>query len=259
MACDLSKFLNIHLLKQHLAHFLKTNQRVSSRTTQHSKSFTQLNLKRITTKDLIDFSYVDFKNPRIEDFGSQHGKSKRFKTTREHIRELQENMPVLETKQIARLLKSLPQKKEVDQIETKNEINQDIGEDNNFSNDNFEDLAGDEVLLEKLKDSKSKFKNKKKRSKSISYFHELSLLEELNINLPAIINEKYKTTDSLKLFEQNNKNKHHDSAKRKLNFSDFVKYSDKKLATKLKQDLENLTIEMRRKESVKEHEDDYLL
>lgn len=29
----------------------------------------------------------------------------------------------------------------------------------------------------------------------------MSLLDELNLNLPAIINEKYKTTDSIKLYE----------------------------------------------------------
>lgn len=53
--------LNIHLLKHHLAHFLKTNQRISSGNTQHSKSLTQLNLKRITTKDLVSLKANLFK------------------------------------------------------------------------------------------------------------------------------------------------------------------------------------------------------
>lgn len=58
------------------------------------------------------------------------------------------------------------------------------------------------------------------------------------------------------MFQKNNSS---DNSKRKLNFSELVKYNDKQLALKLKQDLENLTIEIRRKETIKEHEDDYLL
>lgn len=37
----------------------------------------------------------------------------------------------------------------------------------------------------------------------------MSLLDELNLNLLTIINEKYKTTDSIKLFENEKVNLNH--------------------------------------------------
>ncbi|CAF0769383.1 unnamed protein product [Brachionus calyciflorus] len=261
MANDVKKFLNIHFLKHHLANFLRSNQRVSSKATQSSTSIKPLNLKRITTKDLIDFTYIDFRNPRIENFQTkqQSSKSKRFKTTREHLKEIQDSMPILETKHLTRLLKTLPKKQEMPIIEKSQTFSNTLDDDDSISYQSTGKPVDDETLLEQLKNPRLKRKLKKKRSKSISYFHELSLLEELNLDLKSILSEKNKTTDSLKLSNHERDKKQIDLTKKKLNFADFKKFNEKQLALKLKQDLDNLTMEIRRKEAIKDHDDDYLL
>lgn len=54
-------------------------------------------------------------------------------------------MPVLETKQIARLLKSLPQIKKIDHVDMGKVDNEEIDENMTYdSNENFENLIDDE-------------------------------------------------------------------------------------------------------------------
>lgn len=193
-------------------------------------------------------------------------------------------MPILETKKLEKLLKTIPVHRPT---LAKNEQENDC-KDNHLLNDIvFKDDTTEPVddeylqflsfslnekfslnsnskrtLLLQLQYSSAKsFIKKGKRSRSMIPLKETSLAEELNLDKKKIKMDKYKTTDYVKirLYYGVRVGLGDDSYNKRIDMYELSKQDDKQIALKLKQDLENLTIELRRKETLKENEDEPLL
>ena len=225
MASDVQKFLNIHSLKHYLIMNMKSFKRTQKTIITEPIKISH-KIKSFTLKDLVD----DFRLKYEIDT------KRKYKNKKEHLKEIYSSMPILEIKNLEKILNTSranrkfiaesPKAESIDRSKTVSEI----PSQQQTENDLIMNLESEEVI-----------RPRKKRSKSINVLEYPKLADELNINIGRIAQERFKTTDVIRITfihglhvrVENEKNK-------RIKITDLKDEDPKAVAIKLKKDLDTL-------------------
>lgn len=175
---------------------------------------------------------------KVDDFRLNYEVDTRpkYKSKKEHLKEIYSSIPILEVRSLEKILNTAHNNRKFTAESPKESIER--------SKSTLEMPAHQETetdLIMNLESEEAVRPIRKKRSKSINVLEYAKLADELNIDVNEISQERFKTTDMIRITfihglhvrVENEKNK-------RLRITDLKDEDPKAIAVKLKQDLDTL-------------------